>query len=239
VTYLIGILANVVSSYLNNTPLLFALPLLIFCVLASLYFAAKVLQLSGKETVLGEDEAPITIWRVFAGVCFLLGWSFVILIAWSYGSFWLSNFFQPYPPMSFGTPPPEYVYYLDKVIVAIFVIGVCFVVPISIGIYLIKKDHERCRKLGFPGKQLGFSETRVLVLVLLVIFNVLVVICIGVLSWMANVMEVAAHTYNIGGGCCSYPDYFMQAVGTMRIFALAVAIGTCVLHYTLFLLHEV
>jgi hypothetical protein len=224
----IGFFGNVVTSKIDIN-ILVALTFFIICVLLSLWCSVNLLP-SGMEIILGGGKAPITIWRVCAGVCFLLSWSFVILIFWSFGSQWLSNYFQPHTFISSGTPPPpesvhfrELVPVVANIIAAIIVIGLWVVLPISVGIYLIRKDYKR-----FPNGKLGFSETRVLVLALLVIFNVFVVTCIGVLSWLAN-----------GGGCCSYPDIFINVVGTMRILALALAIGVSFLHYALFLLRKV
>src|SRR2546423_10361664 len=128
--FMIGLLTNVVSSQLQIS-LGVAWALLIFCVLVSWYCAALLLQPSGVDIDLGEGRAPISIMRGFAGVCFLLSWSIVLWIAWTFStsaSIWR---FEP----------------LGWTITDFVVIGIFTGFPAGLGIWLLQKDRKRYRKL--------------------------------------------------------------------------------------------
>jgi hypothetical protein len=204
----IGFFGNVVTSEIHIA-FLVALASFMICVLLSLYCSVNLLP-SGMEIILGGGKAPISRWRVAAGVCFfLLSWGFVIFAAW------------------FNLAPSLF----SDVGQTVYGIGIIVVLGVIPGVFFLKKDHELYGKVDFSG-------TRVLLLLLLIIIQLFVVACIGVLSWMAD-MITNTNPYNVFGGGNSYPSIFTDVVRTLLIVALVIAVTFCILQLALFLLRKI
>lgn len=152
-------------------------------------------------------KAPISGWRVAAGFCFIfLIWGFVIFAVGN-----INSILSPF----------------SHVGQAVIGIGIFVVLPAGLGIYFIKKDYK-LRGI------LELSVARVLLLSLLIIIQVFVVICLGVLASKLDMINNCNPYHVFGGESCPSPDIY----NTLFIIALVIAVTLCILQFVLFLLRK-